>query len=52
VTAGRCDPELAPHDQRRLREGKPRGVVLGAVARELLCRIYTVLKADRPYEAR
>jgi transposase len=52
VTAGRCDPELATYYRRRVREGKPRGVVLGAVARKLLGRVYTVLKADRPYETR
>jgi transposase len=52
VTAARCAPGLGGYYQRRLREGKPKGVVLGAVAHKLLGRIYTVLKQDRPYEAR
>jgi len=40
------------YTERRLREGKPWPVVMGAVARKLLGWLYVVLKENRPYDVR
>ena len=52
VSASRSNPDLASYLQRRLDQGKPWGIAMGAVARKLLSRIYAVLKHNRPYEVR
>lgn len=52
VAASRWNPDLATYTQRRLQQGKPWGVVMGAVARKLLARIYVILRENRPYEVR
>jgi transposase len=52
VSASRSNPDLASYLQRRLDQGKPWGVAMGAVARKLLSRIYIILKHNRPYEVR
>jgi transposase len=52
IVAAQHDPELRAYLERRLAEGKPRGVILGAICRKLLARIYAVLKDNRPYELR
>lgn len=50
VTASRTDPDLNAYLHRRLAEGKPQPVVMGAIARRLLARIYAMLRDHRPYE--
>jgi transposase len=52
VNASHWNPDLATYTQRRLADGKPWPVVMGAVARKLLARIYVILKENRPYEVR
>ena len=52
VAASRWNPDLAAYTPRRLQQGKPWGVVMGAVARKLLARIYVILRENRPYEVR
>jgi transposase len=46
------DPELHAYYQHKRAEGKHHGVVLGAICRKLLIRIYVVLKEQRPYQVR
>jgi transposase len=46
------DPELHAYYERKRAEGKHHGVVLGAICRKLLTRIYIVLKEQRPYQVR
>lgn len=46
------DADLKAYSQRRRKEGKAHGTVLGAVCRKLLARIYVVLKEQRPYVVR
>jgi len=43
------DPDLRAYYEKRLAEGKPYGVVMGAICRRLLNRIYAVLREQRPY---
>lgn len=43
------DPELRAYFEKRRAEGKPYGVVMGAICRKLLNRIYVVLRDQRPY---
>jgi transposase len=52
LSASRWTPDLDAYLQRRLAEGKPWAVAMGAVARKLLARIYVVLKESRPYDVR
>jgi transposase len=52
VSASRWNPDLAAYLQHRLGEGKPWSVVMGAIARKLLSRIYVILREHRPYEVR
>lgn len=44
--------ELNAYYQKKRKEGKAHGVALGAVCRKLLCRVYAVLKQNRPYVVR
>jgi transposase len=46
------DPQLKAYYQQKKAEGKHHGVIIGAVARKLLARIYIILKENRPYEIR
>lgn len=50
--ARRWNPDLESFFTRKLKEGKPYGVAMGALCRKLLARIYVILKEDRPYELR
>jgi transposase len=43
------EPQLQSYYQSRREEGKPHGVIIGAVCRKLLARIYVILKEQRPY---
>jgi transposase len=43
------DPQLKAYYERRRAEGKPHGVVMGAMCRKLLARVYVVLAENRPY---
>ncbi len=43
------DPELRAYFEKRRAEGKAYGVVMGAICRKLLNRIYVVLRDQRPY---
>ena len=45
-------PELQEYYERKRRAGKPYGIVMSAVCRKLLARIYVILKENRPYEVR
>lgn len=51
-TAVIFDPELKAYYQRKRAQGKHYNVVIIAVARKILMRIYAVLKQKRPYELR
>jgi transposase len=44
--------DLNDYFQRKLAEGKPYKVAMGALCRKLLARVYVVLKENRPYEVR
>jgi transposase len=44
--------DLNSYFQRKLAEGKPYKVAMGALCRKLLARIYVVLKENRPYQVR
>jgi transposase len=46
------DPDLRTYYQARREQGKPHGVVLGAISRKLLARIFIILKEQRPYQIR
>lgn len=52
VSASQWNPDLQAYLHRRLKEGKPYRVIMGAIARKLLARIYAVLKENRSYEVR
>jgi len=52
IVAAQYDAELHAYLEAHLAAGKPRGVVLGAICRKLLARIYVVLRDNRPYEIR
>jgi transposase len=43
------DPQLKAYYQRRRAEGKAHGVIIGAICRKLLARVYVVLAENRPY---
>lgn len=47
--ARQYDPQLKAYYQRRRAEGKAHGVIMGAICRKLLARIYAVLSENRPY---
>jgi len=44
--------EMKAYYDKKVSEGKPHGVAMGAVCRKLLGRIYVVLREDRPYVIR
>lgn len=44
--------DLDAYFQRKLAEGKPYKVAMGALCRKLLARVYVVLKEGRPYQVR
>ena len=44
--------DLNDYFQRKLAEGKPYKVAIGALCRKVLARVYVVLKENRPYELR
>jgi transposase len=44
--------DLDAYFQRKLVEGKPYKVAMGALCRKLLARVYVVLKENRPYQVR
>jgi transposase len=46
------DPELHAYYERKRAEGKHHGVIIGALCRKLLGRIYVVLSEQRPYQVR
>jgi transposase len=48
----RYEPELQAYYRTRREAGKPHGVLIGAVCRKLLSRIYVILKEQRPYLVR
>lgn len=48
----RWNPDLEAYFQRKLAEGKPYKVAMGALCRKLLARVYVVLKENRPYQVR
>jgi transposase len=50
--ARRWNSDLDAFFAKKLREGKPYGVAMGALCRKLLGRIYIVLQENRPYEVR
>jgi transposase len=49
AVARQYDPQLKAYYQLRRAEGKPHGVIMGAICRKLLARVYTVLAENRPY---
>jgi transposase len=50
--AAQYDPQLRDFYQKKRAEGKAHGTAVGAVCRELLHRIFVVLKEQRPYVIR
>lgn len=52
ISAVRFDPQLKKYFERRRTEGKHRNVILGAICRRLLNRIFVILRENRPYEIR
>jgi transposase len=44
--------DLDSYFQRKLAEGKPYKVAMGALCRKLLARVYVVLRENRPYQTR
>jgi len=44
--------DLNDYFQKKLTEGKPYKVALGALCRKILARVYIVLKENRPYQVR
>jgi len=52
TTAIRHEPQLRTYYETRRAAGKPHGILMGAICRKLLARIYIILKEDRPYEIR
>lgn len=48
----RWNPDLDGYFQRKLAEGKPYKVAMGALCRKLLARVFVVLKENRPYQMR
>ncbi len=49
VMAARYDPQLQAYYQTRRQQGKPHGILIGALCRKLLARIFVILKEQRPY---
>ena len=45
----RYDPELQAYYQLKKKEGKHHNVIVGAVCRKLLARVFIILKEKRPY---
>ena len=43
------DPQLKAYYDKRRAEGKAHGVIMGAICRKLLARVYVVLAHNRPY---
>lgn len=43
------DTEMRAYYEKKRAEGKPHNVVMGALCRKLLARIFIILKEDRPY---
>ena len=52
TVAIRHDPDLRAYYQARRAQGKPHGVIMGAICRKLLARIFVILKEQRPYQIR
>jgi transposase len=52
TSARRYNPDLQEYYERKIRAGKPYGIVMSAICRKLFSRIYVVLKENRPYEVR
>jgi transposase len=50
MSAARHCPHLADFRQRKLRENKPRAVIIGAVMRKLAHTIFGVLRSGMPYD--
>jgi transposase len=50
--ARRWNPDLDIFFTKKLHEGKPYGIAMGALCHKLLGRIYVILKENRPYEVR
>lgn len=50
--ARQWNTDLDSYFQRKLAQGKPYKVTMGALCRKLLARIYVVLKENRPYQVR
>lgn len=48
----RFDADLQAYYQARREQGKPHGVIMGAICRKLLARIFVILKEGRPYQTR
>ncbi len=52
TVAIRHNPDLHAYYQTRRAQGKPHGVIMGAICRKLLARIFVILKEQRPYQIR
>jgi transposase len=52
TVAARHDPDLLAFYQAKRKEGKHHNVVIGAVSRKLVARVFIVLKEQRPYRIR
>ena len=52
VVAVQFDPVFKALYEKKRGEGKAYGTAIGAVARKLVCVVYSVLKRRRPYEVR
>lgn len=50
--ARQFDPELKAYYERKRAEGKHHNIVIGAICRKLLARIFIVLTEQRPYQVR
>jgi len=48
--AWKFNPDLRDYYNRKIAQGKHYGTVIGAIARKLIYRIYTVVKEQRPYK--
>jgi transposase len=51
-SARQWNPDLDAYFRRKLAEGKPYKVAMGALCRKLLARVYVVLRENRPYQVR
>jgi transposase len=52
TVAAQHDADLQAYYQARREQGKPHGVIMGAICRRLLARIFVILKEQRLYEIR